>query len=441
MTFISRLFHRAVFTTLAVCALFVGVAGCPGNTLTIAFSWPPTSLVHIVNSGVPSAAVSSGISGWNAMNGFYECFGPTFIADNNAGGEQINMFFVPISPNPETGGVRRGVTHLERTVFILGRIVEVDIEINNQMTLNSTIAEVVAHELGHTQALTDCVKCGLHSTVMESGDPVTNINDSTGLINPTPCDIALVESVAIDYACPPPPPGGCNGVADFQTYPSTGCQTGFTNSGGTCTRSATFQNRCAEPSGYDPGSCTCPDGINLSPIVIDVSGNGFFMTDADSGVVFNILNDGVPLEISWTANRSSNAFLVLDRNANGVIDNGSELFGDLTPQPSTAKPNGFLALAEYDKPASGGNGDGRMDRRDAIFAALKLWEDSNHNGTCEPGELRSLSESFSVIDLAYKESRRVDQYGNQFRYRSKVFDMNGVQAGRWAWDVFLKVKQ
>jgi hypothetical protein len=275
---------------------------------------------------------------------------------------------------------------------------------------------------------------------MESGDHA-GINDSIGLVNPTLCDIALVESVATDYACPASVPGGCNGIADFQTYPSTGCQTGFTNSGGICTRSNTFQSRCADPTGYDSSSCTCPDGINPSPIVVDVSGTGFFMTDAASGVVFNILNDGVPLQISWTANRSTNAFLALDRNGNGVIDSGAELFGDSTPQPATAKPNGFLALAEYDKTANGGNSDGRIDRRDAIFYALKLWQDTNHNGISEPGELRNLSESLSAIDLGYKESRRTDQFGNQFRYRAKVFDVNGVQGGRWAWDVFVKVMQ
>jgi hypothetical protein len=441
MTLISQIIRRAILTTLAVCAFFDGVAGCPGTTFTKTFSWPATSLVHIVNSGVPAAAVSSGISGWNAMNGFYECFGPTFIADNNFGGEQINMFFVPISPNPETGAIRRGRTYLDEAVFILGRLVEVKIDINSQMTVNSTIAEVVAHELGHTQALLDCKLCGLHSTIMESNDAIAAINDSTGLITPTLCDIALVESVATDYACPPPPPGGCNGLADFTAYPSTGCQTGFTNSGGTCTRSVTFQNRCAEPSGYDSASCTCPNGINPSPIVIDTEGTGFFMSDASAGVVFNILNDGVPLQVSWTASRSSTALLVLDRNGNGAIDDGSELFGDLTPQSATAKPNGFLALAEYDKPVNGGNSDGRIDRRDAIFGALQLWQDSNHNGISEPGELKPLAQVLSAIDLAYKESRRVDQFGNQFRFRSRVFDVNGVQAGRWAWDVFLKVQQ
>jgi hypothetical protein len=162
------------------------------------------------------------------------------------------------------------------------------------------------------------------------------------------------------------------------------------------------------------------------------------MTDAAGGVVFNILNDNVPLAISWTAATSSNAFLVLDRNGNGRIDSGEELFGDLTPQPAFAAPNGFLALAEYDKTGNGGNGNGRIDAGDAIFAQLRLWQDVNHNGASEPNELHPLPAlGIGAIGLDYKESKWTDQYDNKFRYRAKVYDVNGAQAGRWAWDVFL----
>lgn len=243
-----------------------------------------------------------------------------------------------------------------------------------------------------------------------------------------------------DPNCTAPLLGQCGGPPDFGTYPSRGCMTGLVFDGDACNRSVAFQSRCADPSGYDPITCSCPDGTTMSPIVIDIDESGFSMTDATHGVVFDILNDGVPLQVSWTSATSTNAFLALDRNGNGKIDSGKELFGNLTPQPPSQDANGFLALAEFDKPQRGGNRDGVISKNDAIFNSLRLWQDNNHNGVSEASELHGLQElGAKSIDLEYRESRRVDQYGNRFRYRAKVRDAQDSQLGRWAWDVFLLV--
>ena len=183
------------------------------------------------------------------------------------------------------------------------------------------------------------------------------------------------------------------------------------------------------------------DCICTSPIIIDVLGNGYNLTSHANGVIFDINGNGVASErLGWTAANSDDAFLAMDRNGDGQINDGTELFGCYTPQPAPPRGerlNGFLALAVFDE-----NGDGQIDARDPAFSYLRLWRDANRNGVSDVGELRTLTTlGIVTLDLDYRESKRTDEHGNQFKYRAKVTDANGAQIGRWAWDIFLAMQR
>jgi hypothetical protein len=176
-----------------------------------------------------------------------------------------------------------------------------------------------------------------------------------------------------------------------------------------------------------------------TPILVSVDGSLPALTDVANGVTFDLSGDGPEARVSWTTAATKAGFLALDRDGNGSIDSGTELFGDWTLQPASSEPNGFAALALLDGPDMLGNGDGWITRDDAFFSLLTLWFDANHDGHSQPGELHPLTEfGIDGLGLSYTASTQMDAYGNRFAYWGSV-KFNGA-ARTAAVDVFLQAQ-
>ena len=193
---------------------------------------------------------------------------------------------------------------------------------------------------------------------------------------------------------------------------------------------------CHISEGKRPENCAC----RYSVVLVEFGNSELNLTNVQNGVGFNLDSEGHGKQrVSWTAANSAGAFLYLDRNTNKKVDNGLELFSNSTDQVPTSgvEPNGLLSLARQDRAELGGNGDGVIDSQDAVFTKLRLWQDLNHNGISEPGELRTLKDAgIDSISLDYKRLEHVDQWGNLIRYNTDVFGANHQKLGR-AYDVVL----
>ena len=118
---------------------------------------------------------------------------------------------------------------------------------------------------------------------------------------------------------------------------------------------------------------------NSDPLVLDLDGDGIELTAVSStSASFDVDGDQFAERTGWVA--PDDGFLALDRNANGTIDDISELFGN-------ANQSGFDELATLDS-----NGDGTIDALDTQFVDLRVWQDLNQDGVTDSGELKTLSE-------------------------------------------------
>lgn len=172
-----------------------------------------------------------------------------------------------------------------------------------------------------------------------------------------------------------------------------------------------------ESEAYDQAGKAQPP---RDPLVIDLGEKGITLHSIRNGVNFDLDHNGFAEKTAWIG--EEDGFLAYDRNGNGMIDHGGELFGDQVILSNGSKSaSGFEALADMDE-----NQDGVIDRNDAVFAELLVWIDANHNGISESGELKTLDELHIVsISLAHAEISFTDEETG-----ARIAETSGVEIER-----------
>ncbi|MBD2519906.1 hypothetical protein H6G93_34185, partial [Nostoc sp. FACHB-973] len=160
-------------------------------------------------------------------------------------------------------------------------------------------------------------------------------------------------------------------------------------------------------------------GVTRSPLILDLDGDGVETIGTSEGIHFDHDGNNFAETTGWVG--KDDGLLVWDKNGNGSIDDGSELFGNSTTLAAGGKAsNGFKALADLDA-----NHDGKVDANDAAFAQLRVWKDGNSDGFVQAGELKSLTDAgVKSFNTAYTEPGVVDANGD---VPASVIDANGNQ--------------
>lgn len=158
------------------------------------------------------------------------------------------------------------------------------------------------------------------------------------------------------------------------------------------------------------------------PLTLDLDGDGIetLASNGHKGALFDHSNDGIRTATGWVS--KDDGFLVYDRNGDGVVNDGSELFGDNTLLKNGERAaNGYQALAELDD-----NGDGKVDAADSAFAKLRVWRDLNQDGISQQGELLTLDDAkVKALNLANKNADRDLGNGNSLAEEGTYTDSDG----------------
>jgi hypothetical protein len=336
-------------------------------------------------------------------------------------GDNANVFVKIFS----TAGVRNGT------------IVVIELNETDSTTIPYTVTDL--EESGQNEPLPRTVRRVITNPGNTKEGDLFRIN-----VGQTSDTGQIKNHLRIDRAYYTPPNGTTTAVANDTRFldvilgvrlpPNGGGGSGGGNPTGNCFCANSGLLNPNDGTGCDGGGgMPCPPGSTgsngiccwySSPIVLDIDGNGYAMTSYQNSVQFDVSGRGWTTQTSWTSADSDEAWLALDRNRNGRIDSGKELFDDACEQPAGTTPrNCFSALAMFDTVEKGGNGDGKITRRDRVFKRLRLWQDRNHNGVSEPEEMFRLPALDVVaLFLDYQESGRVDRFGNRFKYRARVRD-------------------
>jgi hypothetical protein len=161
--------------------------------------------------------------------------------------------------------------------------------------------------------------------------------------------------------------------------------------------------------------------ITMSPLILDLDGDGVETISKTAGIHFDHDGNGFAETTGWAG--KDDGLLIWDRNGNGKIDNGGELFGNHTRLANGTKAaNGFAALAELDV-----NRDGRIDSNDAAFAELRVWKDNDGNAVVSDGELLTLNDAgVQSLGTTYATQSQIDAQGNQHLQKGQYTRTDGI---------------